>query len=68
MKISVPKTVLLVIHLENVPHPKQYQLTIKMSVQRVSSGKRSNSWLPPEMYLLQEKCMFSHKDTGWTKQ
>jgi hypothetical protein len=52
---------MLVIHLENVPQPEQYQLTIIMSVQRVSSGKRSNSLLHSEKYLLPEKCIFLTK-------
>jgi len=61
MKITVLKTVMLVIYLKNVPHPEQYHLTFKMSVQHVSTGKRSNSWLPPEKHLLPGKCIFLTK-------
>ena len=61
MKIPVLKTVMIVIHLENVSRPEQLHLTFRMSVQHVSSGKRSNSWLPPEKYLLPGKCVFLTK-------
>jgi hypothetical protein len=61
MKITVLKTVMLVIYLKNVPPPEQYHLTFRMSVQHVSTGKRSNSWLPPEKYLLPGKCIFLTK-------
>jgi len=55
---------MLVIHVQNVPHPEQYRLTIRMSVQLVSTGKRTNSWLPPEKHLLPEKCIFLTKTSN----
>lgn len=61
MKITMLKTVMLVINLENVPHPEQCHMTFRMSVQHVSSGKRSNSWLRPEKYLLPGECIFLTK-------
>jgi len=61
MKLTVLETVILFIQLENVSHTEQYHLTFRMSVQHVSSDKRSNSWLPPEKYLLPGKCIFLTK-------